>query len=149
MFSRCPLEKHRPEIQGLDAPTRCEQFYSNRIDVLQSIVERNNKDVHILRWIKIGYGSCFIDDRGGGQSEIGLTPNGDYDEEFPKLLREALFCTVSVAVLHSMWIRLIQMVLIAVISPVNLWSCLERGDSKGICHQIVWTEDDNEWQLEA
>ena len=63
---------------------------SSGTDGLRSIIERNNKAIP-LRWIKIGCGSCFIHDRGGGQSEIGPPPGGDYDDGFPKLLREALF----------------------------------------------------------
>ena len=71
------------------------------------ILERNNKDIQ-LRWIKIECGSCLIRDRGGEQNEIELTSDVDYDDGFPELLRDALFCTVPVVVFHSMWICLIQ-----------------------------------------
>ena len=37
-----------------------------------------------------------------GKNVIGLALDVDYDDGFSELLREALFCTVSVAVLHSM-----------------------------------------------
>lgn len=53
---------------------------------LRSCVKRNNKDV-ILRWIKIGCGSCFICEKSGTQYEI---PSNDPNRIFTEMLKEAM-----------------------------------------------------------
>jgi len=45
----------------------------------------------VLRWIKIGCGACFLHEPTGHQMEIGPPVSGDYEQDFPPLLRQALF----------------------------------------------------------
>merc|ERR1712190_598883 len=57
---------------------------------IRSKIKRNNRDI-ILRWPQIGCGSCFLQSSMGKQTEIGPPPSQDYDNEFPELLKQALF----------------------------------------------------------
>ena len=60
---------------------------ASRRQRLRSCVKRNNKDI-MLRWIKIGCGSCFIHEQSGRTYEVGPADN---EEELPPLLREMMF----------------------------------------------------------
>eukprot|EP00483_Globobulimina_turgida_P006780 UN06792 len=57
---------------------------------LRSTIKRNSRDI-MLRWLKIGCGSCFLHEASGRQTEIGPPPSMDYDNDFPDLLRKAMF----------------------------------------------------------
>eukprot|EP01084_Bolivina_argentea_P227231 383788_1 len=57
---------------------------------LRSIVKRYYKDT-MLNWLKIGCGSCFIHEPSGHQIEIGPPISGDWTNDFPNLVKKAMF----------------------------------------------------------
>eukprot|EP00488_Nonionellina_sp_1-RS-2012_P000176 TRINITY_DN10530_c0_g1_i1.p1 TRINITY_DN10530_c0_g1~~TRINITY_DN10530_c0_g1_i1.p1 ORF type:complete len:136 (+),score=36.30 TRINITY_DN10530_c0_g1_i1:313-720(+) len=120
---------------------------SNR---LRSLIPRNNRDI-MLRWFKIGCGSCFLHEASGRQTEIGPPPSGDYDNDFAHLLKKAMFiyyidCKIPYDLTYLKGDNLCNLCFSYMIKPCYIIECKNKHKFCRKCIQL-WHEmvDNPEW----
>ena len=82
-------QKTRRSTTTASTTTTQQQQQRQRPQRLRNCIKRNNKDI-MLRWIKIGCGSCFVHEF-VKTYEVEQPADNDYDIKFPQLLKQAMF----------------------------------------------------------